>query len=283
MNDIKIMTMGVINITPNSFSDGGRFETTSSLETHLKSFGTDSHFIWDIGAESTAPFNCAVELEQEKHRLSQILPLLRRYRPTYISLDTYKGKIAQWFFEEVSALGFKGNQFIWNDVSGCWDDEVESFLKFFPESIYIYSHNRCPSRELTSNHMDYVSDCDIVEQVVSFFQGRSHPRIWFDPCFGFSKSYQQNWALIYHWGDILAALGDVTWVIGLSKKSFLRNHLTDKLGCELEKEEALNKSEWLHVKLIAKFIELGRLKECKNPLVFRVHDPDTVIVARDFN
>jgi len=104
MNDINIITMGVINITPNSFSDGGHFDSAPDLEAHFKSLSTDTHLIWDIGAESTAPFNNPISYNKERERLSLALPLLERFKPAMISLDSYRGQTANWFFSAARDL-----------------------------------------------------------------------------------------------------------------------------------------------------------------------------------
>ncbi len=276
MKQFKVMTMGVINITPNSFSDGGQFNDSSALKTRFEYLSQYRDLIYDLGAESTAPFNDPIGIEEEKSRLELALEVLKEFSPHSISLDTYRGETAHWFFNKALELGFKSSQFIWNDVSGQFDEEVREYLKRFPEGHYIYSHNLAPSRELTSKHMNYnCAEEDIVEHLINYFRPFSkEERVWFDPCFGFSKKYEENWELIHRWDQVLKALANHTWIIGLSKKSFLRRFLCENLKRELPKEEALIKSEWIHRDLISKFIGISRSMGCKKDLVFRVHDPD---------
>lgn len=268
----------MINITPNSFSDGGQFNDSSALKTRFQQLSQYPNLIYDLGAESTAPFNDPIGIEEEKSRLELALEVLKEFSPSSISLDTYRGESAHWFFNKALGLGYKSSQFIWNDVSGQFDEEVREYLKRFPEGHYIYSHNLAPSREKTCEHMNYsCGEEDIVKHLINYFRCVSNKeRVWFDPCFGFSKSYEENWELIHRWNEVLKALVDQTWIIGLSKKSFLRRFLSEKLSKELSKEEALIKSEWLHRDLISKFIGFSQDLGAKKDLIFRVHDPDVV-------
>ncbi len=278
MTDIQ--TMGVINITPNSFSDGNLYNSFDLLRKKLQNF--PKSIIWDVGAESTAPFNDPIGIEEERKRLELSFDLLDEFRPQKISLDTYRGECAFWYFKELRRLGFKDDQFIWNDVSGQWDESVLDFLDLFSDSTYIYSHNLAPMRSLTSNHMDYVREEDIISGLKKFFsKNKLDPKnIWLDPCFGFSKSFEQNCQLLHNFSEVFDHFSDFTWVIGISKKSFLRRFLEEISPCDLDKEEKLNKSEWLHLLFVRKFIEDWRLSANAKPLVFRVHDPLLISVAQ---
>ena len=276
-----INTMGVMNITPNSFSDGGEFNDSDSLSKRFHHYQNKENFIYDFGAESTAPFNDPIGLEQEKQRLSLCFDLLKDSTHCLVSLDTYRGACAHWFFGELKKLGFKEEQLFWNDVSGQWDDEVQSFLNEFPKSNYIFSHNLCPERSEASHHMDYVRENEnIVTGVIEHFkQIPRSSRVYFDPCFGFSKSFEQNWELANNLSRVFQSFDAQRWVIGISKKQFLRRFLSDLLKNDLSHEQLLLKSEWIHLELLKSFILQANSCSGVESLTFRVHDPDIVDIA----
>jgi dihydropteroate synthase len=215
---MKIKRMGVINITPNSFSDGGEFfspETISKRLQFLKQFDAI-----DIGAESTAPKNAGVSWQTEWERWQMVLPLLKDITTT-ISADTYHPEtifelLKYWQDHQLQS------KLIWNDVSGKFDDAVKDFLKSGHD--YIFCHNLAPTRELTGQHMDYVAaEMDLQE----YFRPHLHPQVILDPCLGFSKSYEQNWEIIENFGDIQRHIKHHRWLIGFSRKSFLRRKYSD--------------------------------------------------------
>lgn len=287
-------TMGVMNITPNSFSDGGIHQEFSSLQSKISSLSSKGHFIFDFGAESTAPFNEAISSEVEKQRLTPLFEYLcsneKLTRSLTLSLDSYHYETVTWFFRGLRDKARVSPQnLIWNDVSGQWDTLVKEYFKEFPLSPYIYSHNLAPQRELTSSHMEYVDEeLDIFSHISSYFleigedlrvNKISNP-IYLDPCFGFSKTYEQNWDLIHRFSDLTQAVPGANWIVGLSKKSFLRRFLGEQLKRDLPKEEALIKSEWLHYELIKRILNCKICSSHAKEIIFRVHDSDIVDLAK---
>ena len=266
--------MGVVNITPDSFSDGGRLLDSTSLENKLSYFETLGVDVVDIGAESTAPFNESIDKEAEKERL---VPFIRLYRDLglnfKVSLDSYKEETAFWFFNEL-----KTSYGIWNDVSGKFDDSVLKFLIDNPRHQYVWCHNNAPERELSGKHMDYVSGINIFIQLENFFKNKNlerlSDRVIFDPCFGFSKSYEQNWEIIDNWHKWNELFANIPVVFGVSKKSFLRKKLLDTLNIELNKEDVLSYSELLHERILRKIHDQNSQKT-----FFRVHDPVVAKIA----
>lgn len=230
----KIFAMGVINITPNSFSDGGKYK---NLNDFVKSF--QDMLTWvdviDIGAESTAPFNDPVDAIEELNRFEKYLfPLLANLSDpkTTISIDTYRPEV---FYEVYLVIKnfWPKTKLIFNDVSGKIDDDLVELLEMNELDFdYVYSHNLCPSRDLTSAHMDYFSDVesmDFLRLVVQYFRNGLeilkplNRRVWIDPCFGFSKTRAQNHILLKNFKTFLLQLPlEVPIVYGVSRKSFLR-------------------------------------------------------------
>ena len=230
--NMQIKRMGVMNVTPNSFSDGGEFFNPESLSNRiqfLKNFDAI-----DIGCESTAPMNASLPWETEWERWQMVLPHLKNLE-CVISADTYHpetifGLVKFWKDHKLQ------NKLIWNDVSGKFDESVREFLKTGFD--YVFCHNLAPSRELSGRHMDYVnSEMDLKKYFAPF----KHPQVIFDPCLGFSKSYEQNWEIIETFPEIQKAVDYERWLIGFSRKSFLKK----KFGVE-EKE----KLDQLHAEMI---------------------------------
>ena len=299
---MNIQMMGVINITPNSFSDGGVAFNHEGL-VHRLELLTPYCEILDIGAESTAPMNESVPYTEERKRLNQFfstideMNFLKTYEGNF-SLDSFRSENVFWFFKELEKRGVSNRRFIWNDVSGLWDDSVNKFLQDYPLSRYVFCHNEAKSRIHAGNHMDYIFDGPIKELIphlYSFFHhglslgeasfNKNYGRVFLDPCFGFSKSYEQNLFLLTHWTELIEKFPHNDFVFGISKKSFLRRYIesnfysVNKNRTIVNKTELLDKSEYLHLLSLQETIERSRNKSLKN-LVIRLHDPILGLISK---
>ncbi len=225
---IKIKRMGVINLTPNSFSDGDLNITLPTLQSKIQQFGPIECI--DIGAESTAPNSLPIDAQTEWERIQEFgLDLIEKIPPqTIISLDTYHP-------ETIYRLNhvLKDRPLIWNDISGKLDDQVMTFLLGRPNVYYVLSHNLAPTREQSSEHMNFLSTTDLdgfFWDMVSFFSEalknlkNKHlsDRVIFDPCFGFSKTAEQNLYLMKNLSLLAREVNHPSWLVGISRKSFLR-------------------------------------------------------------
>jgi dihydropteroate synthase len=228
---MKLFRMGVLNVTPNSFSDGGKFFEPSQIESRLNFL--DQFDVIDIGAESTAPMNTSLNHSMEWERWKLVLPYLKHLKAV-ISVDTYHPEtifeILKYFKDEKLS-----QKLIWNDVSGKFDDYVVEFLKSGHD--YIFAHNLSPQRELAGRHMDYV--CPELH-LEDYFIDKKHPQIIFDPCLGFSKTYEQNWWILENFAHLTKSIGHKRWLLGFSRKSFLRKKY-DSL--DNEKLDQIHKDE----------------------------------------
>ncbi len=272
--------MGVINRTPDSFSDQGLSLEINFFTKQLQSFLDDPTVIIDIGFESTAPMNSAISLDEEKERFLDFLEASKGFdfSDRYISFDTYKPANFLFMAESFKRLHPKVS-FIFNDVSGVLDDELrETLLKFKGQNFfYIYTFTHIPSREHVLQHMSFVKNEDILRSTADAFKNAQEwfkalgmqAHLIFDPGFGFSKTYEDNWVLINEFGLLEEKIrGSSAMVIGLSKKSFLKKYLekTSNLTPETLEE--------LHRKTIENMLKISR-----TPLLFRVHDPKVVLGA----
>jgi dihydropteroate synthase len=257
----------IVNLTPDSFSDGGKFHSPSIVDEFIKRNSKKDYNFFDFGAESTAPFNQPISAAEEIERLAPFIDLINENQIN-VSLDTYHLETVKWFKAKVNKT------FLWNDVSGVLDEETLHFLKDHENIHYVLSHTLVPSKDQTSFHMDYLCDGSIKDEVVnkwshciSIFKENSISleRIYFDPCFGFSKTHDQNMELIKSLSDIEKALPLKRWLLGISKKSFLKNTM---ISFGVEKEQARDKSEFLHFSIIKHWNKVLR-----KPILLRLHDP----------
>lgn len=275
MNDlIKYHSLGVINRTPNSFSDSGLSLNSSFFDQQIKAFLDDPKVIIDIGFESTAPMNQSITSTLEWERFELFLEAIKKFdlNKRIVSFDTYKIANFLRMHQALSAL-YQEAQFIFNDVSGVLDNELRNALISFkgPKFYYIYTFSHIPERGHVCDHMNYLDETsDVLFQcqkaflrAVTFFKELGmESQLLLDPGFGFSKTFDQNWKLINSFGELskgLVSLGIKNpMVIGLSKKSFLK--------------KAINSSD---VDLLEK-IHGECLKKMKlathHQLLFRVHD-----------
>ncbi len=220
----KIFIMGVTNVTPNSFSDGGNYLTNELPVCD----------ILDIGAESTAPMNSAITYSEEQKRLENFFHLKKEELKKFpvISIDTYKKEIIDWSISTLKELGFLG-KIIWNDVSGVIDFAVIDFLEKNPNFSYVYTSSFVDQRINTNSHSKFQSvGADFEKKFLSKFENdleklkKFQTQIFLDPGFGFSKSKDQNYQLLKFLPGLMTKYAQWKWLIGISRKSFLRTSET---------------------------------------------------------
>jgi len=245
------MVMGIVNVTPDSFSDGGRFlDTGRAVEHALKliSEGTD---ILDIGGESTRPGAEPVEAAEELRRVLPVIRAVRSETKTLISIDTMKASVAR------AAVDAGAN--IINDVTGLRGDPAMLRVASECDAGLIIMHMiGTPQTMQTLTHYD-----NVVLEVQHYFEARleslkqagiSPERIVFDPGFGFGKTLEHNISLMRSLPEL--AVSERPLLVGVSRKSMI--------GRLLESEE-LEDRDWPTVALTAHARELGAR-------IVRVHD-----------
>jgi dihydropteroate synthase len=211
--------MGVLNVTPDSFSDGGRFQTVNAAidrAVQMVSSGVD---IIDIGGESTKPGAIPVDEQTELERVIPIIEAIRQHPDTQqipISIDTTKAAVAHAAIEA-------GADMI-NDVSAGQFDSSMFRATARLGVPYIMMHMRG-----TPATMQQMTDYDdVVTEILAFFEtqieraiacGIDRDRLIIDPGIGFAKTYQQNIELIRHL-DRFQIL-DLPLLVGVSRKSFI--------------------------------------------------------------
>ena len=219
----KTLVMGILNITPDSFADGGKYFSQDAAINHGRRMITEGADIIDVGGESTRP---GAERVNEDEELSRVIPVIEELVKdgAVISVDTMRSNVAKEAIE-------KGASYI-NDVSGgLADEKMADVIAKNPKIQYIVMHWRGHSRDMQSNaeYKDVVRDVkdELDERVISLInQGVSTEQIILDPGIGFAKTSEHNWALLQNI-ERLQMLG-YPLLVGVSRKRFLGELINTK-------------------------------------------------------
>jgi dihydropteroate synthase len=225
----RTRVMGILNVTPDSFSDGNLFHSPQAAITralHILDEGAD---ILDIGGESTRPGrHTPVTAEEEQRRVLPVIEAILKERPdALISIDTYKASTARL----AAAAGAE----IVNDISAfTWDDAMAATCAGLACGV-ILMHTRGRSAEWRS--LPPLAEDEVVPLVkrelaaslqMAIDAGVDRTRIALDPGYGFGKSFDENYPLLAR-QDELRSLGRPV-LAGISRKSFLGRRLADLHG-----------------------------------------------------
>lgn len=208
----ETVVMGILNVTPDSFSDGGRYDRVEVAVTHALEMIEQGAKIIDIGGESTRPGHAPVSLEEELKRTIPVIEALVQATDCLISIDTYKATVA----EKAIQAGAR----IINDVWGAQKEpEIAAVAAKYDVPI-ILMHNRT-NRDYEEPFMDEVlKDLATSIQIVQE-AGVSTGNIWLDPGVGFAKDTSQNIEVMQQLQRI-ANLGYPV-LLGTSRKSVIGN------------------------------------------------------------
>ena len=226
----RTLVMGVLNVTPDSFSDGGRFDDTEIAISHALQMIEDGADIVDIGGESTRPGSDRISVQEELDRVLPVISVLAN-SGVAISIDTMRAEVAR--------AAIDAGACVINDVSGGKSDpEMLSYVSTLTVP-YILMHWRGPSNIMNTltDYNDVVADVtsEISKQVdVAVAAGISRERIAIDPGIGFAKTVDQNWPILKHL-DVLEGLG-LPILMGASRKKFL-GELLAKAGVARDSDE----------------------------------------------
>jgi dihydropteroate synthase len=211
----RIVVVGVLNVTPDSFSDGGRYSGLDAAIEHAHLMRGEGADLIDVGGESTRPGAQRVDATEEIRR---VLPVITELTALGIpvSVDTYRAAVA----EAALAAGAS----VVNDVSGGLGDPDMAAVVGDAGCPWILMHWRghSDSMQRLARYDDVVTDvrdelCQRVDAAVA--AGVDASRLVIDPGLGFAKTAVHNWALLGHL-DVLLALG-LPVLVGASRKSFL--------------------------------------------------------------
>lgn len=241
--DNKVYICGILNVTPDSFSDGGKYNSLDKALYHTEEMINNGATIIDVGGESTRPGYTMISAEEEIERVAPVINAIKKRFDTTISLDTYKSKVASAGIEEGADLI--------NDIWG---------LQYDPDMVKIISnagvacclmHNR-KEADYSDFVKDYINDnIKIINDAIS--GGINKDKIILDPGVGFGKTYEQNLKAI----ETLDLLCNLSYpvLLGTSRKSVVG------LTLDLPKDQRLEGTIATNV--------VGLMKGAS---IFRVHD-----------
>ncbi len=244
------LLMGILNVTPDSFSDGGRFAGVDAAVTHGLRMVEEGAEIIDVGGESTRPGAEEVPAKEEIARVIPVIKKLRERTNAAISIDTSKAEVAR-------AAAEAGAEII-NDVTALTGDPGMAAAAAETKSGVVLMHMRGNPRTMQQN----TSYLRVVTEVANYLTSRvqsavdaglEEARLAIDPGIGFGKTAEQNWALIDA-VKIFATIGRPV-LLGVSRKSFL----AEEAGDDMEERDAIT------ARLTALGFNLGAR-------IFRVHE-----------
>jgi len=216
----KPLVMGVINITPDSFSDGGKFLGFEDALNQARLLASQGAQILDVGGESTRPGAQRVPLEQEQQRVLPLIRAIKQELDVQVSIDTMNS--------ETAAAAVASGADIVNDVSGGLSDPNMFSVVSELDCKYVLSHWRGHSDVMDSltGYTDVAREvvAELAEQIaMAVAQGISRDRIIVDPGLGFAKDMKQNWDMVARL-DELEKL-ELPILVGASRKRFLAHAL----------------------------------------------------------
>lgn len=210
--------MGILNVTPDSFSDGGEYNTIETAMKHYNEMIKQGADIIDIGGESTRPYSNKISPEEEIKRVIPVIKEIRKYdKNTIISIDTRNAKTAR----EAICSGAD----IINDVSAMeWDNEMLPLVKEIKCPVILNHSSAAPD-----TMQDNTQYTDVVDEIYDYFQkklnivyenGIEKSQVIIDPGIGFGKTTQQNYEIIKRIQEF-KTLGSPI-LVGHSRKNFLK-------------------------------------------------------------
>ena len=261
--------MGILNVTPDSFYDGGRYTIEAALISRVASMMEEGADIIDIGAFSTRPGAAEITPDEEKARLLGALQLIRREFPDIcISVDTFRADIAKLAVEEFGAG-------IINDVSaGNLDDRMFATAGKL-KVPYIMMHMLGTPGKMPSDPVY----ADVTRDLMAYFADRVAAAklqgiidIIIDPGFGFGKTVQQNFQLLRELN--LFTLMGMPVLVGVSRKSMIYKSLN------VSKEYALNGTSVLNALALANGARILRVHDVKQAVeavkLFMIYNTATI-------
>ncbi len=226
----RTLVMGVLNVTPDSFSDGGDFLDADAAVAHGLELARQGADLVDVGGESTRPGAGRVDLDDE---LSRVVPVTERLvaAGVVVSVDTTR--------HEVARAAVRAGAVLVNDVSGGLADGNMLAAVADLGCAYLAMHWRGHSIDMASRavYADVVAEVrdELAERVAAAkAAGIDADRLVIDPGLGFAKTVEHNWELLRHL-DALDVLG-LPVLVGTSRKRFLGELLADQHGPRPPKE-----------------------------------------------
>ena len=243
--------MGILNLTPDSFYDGGRHNDTSAAIQQTEKMISEGAHIIDVGASSSRPGASAISANEEIERITPYLSAARDEFPeTFFSVDTYQSEVAR-------AAADLGADII-NDISGGRMDNDMAKTMGDLKLPYIMMHMRgtpadMKDRAVYDNVFREVS-LELSEQIAEFHKHNVHDII-IDPGFGFAKNIEQNYELLQHLSQF--RMFGLPILVGISRKSMITRLL------EIDSDAALNGTSVLNTIALMKGADILRVHDVR--------------------
>lgn len=246
--------MGILNVTPDSFFDGGKYKDEKSLLSQVEAMLNNGATFIDVGGYSSRPGADYVSEDEELKRVIPVIELILKHFPeTLISVDTFRSKIVKQSIEAGAALI--------NDISAGKLDEAMLATVGKLGIPYIMMHMKGNPKTM-QQQTDYK---DLIKEVNSYFAERiaaAHKEkindIIIDPGFGFAKTVEQNYELLNHL-ELLKVI-DKPLLAGVSRKSMIYKTLNTS------SEHALNGTTALHMVALQKGAKILRVHDVKEAI-----------------
>ena len=239
----RTLIMGILNVTPDSFSDGGQFLSADQALSvdqavaHAERMIAEGADIIDVGGESTRPGGEPVSVEEEIGRVVPVIEALAARVSTPISVDTTKSEVARAALDAGAAIV--------NDISALRFDFYVADAAARAGAGLVLMHSR--GTPATMHRMPPVAD--VMNEVITSLRASIHmaerrgvarESIVIDPGIGFGKTQEQNLELIARLDELIAAFPDYPLLIGTSRKSFIGRILADDSGTPAPASERLH-------------------------------------------
>lgn len=246
------LVMGILNVTPDSFFDGGNYETEAAIVGRIHQIVEEGAGIIDVGAYSTRPGAAVVDEKEELSRLEPAVELVRKYYPSMpVSIDTFRSAVAR---EINRCLG----PVIINDISGgTLDPEMFDFVRE-THLPYIMMHIQGSPQTMQKNPVYQ----DVTQEVFRFFEKRikelnatGFDNIILDPGFGFGKNLDHNYQLLNQMEEFHKL--NYPLLVGISRKSMICRLL------DLSPSQALNGTTVLNTIALLKGAAILRVHDVK--------------------
>lgn len=256
----RTLIMGILNVTPDSFSDGGQFVTLDTALAHAEQMIAEGADIIDVGGESTRPGGEPVSVEDEISRVVPVISALAERTDVAISVDTTKSEVARAALDAGAAIV--------NDISALRFDFYVADAVARAGAGLVLMHSR--GTPATMHRLPPVAD--IMHEVTHSLhasinmaerRGVHRESIAIDPGIGFGKSQEQNLELIAKLDQLITAFPDYPILIGTSRKSFIGRLLADASGVPAPAEDRLHGSLATITAAILKGAHIVRVHDVK--------------------
>lgn len=212
---INPILMGILNVTPDSFSDGGLYLTVEAAYNQALKLKAEGAMIIDIGGESTRPGAIEISSERELQRILPVIEAVAKIPDIIISVDTYHA--------ETALAAIKAGAHIINDIKALQQDDRMGQVAAKTGAAVILMHNgwlKPPD-----------GNKDILDEQISYFKyslqkadtaGIKREKIILDPGFGFGKDKEQNLQLLRKFDSLRGCFAEYPWLVGTSRKRFVK-------------------------------------------------------------